>query len=171
MLILLAKIPSAPQPTPDRAHFDTKQTSSRGAGSGAGFLHIGRNALRNPGGRRLHRLPRKVGIPGRRLHWPVAEQIRDHRQTFTQSQRPRSGGLPQVVYPHIFEPDLPANHDPLGVQVGRAGTACSGTARSPASGSEYMRKHGAWTGFSFSPIEFLVHVRYIRIKYGKPVRP
>lgn len=49
-----------------------------------GAFHIGCNALRDLRSRRLHRLSRKVGVAGRRLHLPVAEELSDHRQALPQ---------------------------------------------------------------------------------------
>ena len=98
-------------------------TTLRGAclerrrGRYAWILHVSRNARRYPGRRRLHRLPRKVGIPSRRLHLPVPQQLPDHRQTFAQGQRSRSKGMTEVVDPHVFQPGPLPNQTPRGVEV------------------------------------------------------
>ena len=53
--------------------------------SSAWLLHIGRNARRDSGSRRLHRLSREVGVTSGGLHLPVAAQLPDHRQALAQS--------------------------------------------------------------------------------------
>ena len=66
------------------------------------------------------RRPRKVGVAGRRLHLPVAEELSDHRQALPQCQCPRSEGVSQVVDPDVCEPGPRRNHKPPGVQVAQA---------------------------------------------------
>ena len=89
-------------------------------GGRSALLHIGCNALRDPRSRRLHRLSRKVGVAGRRLHLPVAEELSDHRQALPQRQCPRSEGVTQVMDPHVLEPRARPNYKPSAVQVAQA---------------------------------------------------
>ena len=50
----------------------------------------------------VHRLSRQVGVAGRRLHLPVAEELSDHRQALPQRQCPRSEGVTQVMDTNVL---------------------------------------------------------------------
>ena len=53
-----------------------------------------------------------MGVPRRRLHLPVAEQLPDHRQPLAQGERTERVGVPQVVKPDPVEAGSLANAVP-----------------------------------------------------------
>ena len=89
---------------PDTTRQRSSKLSNRsiGDGGGRGLFHIGCNTLRDPRGGCFHRLSRKVGVAGRRLHLPVAEELSDHRQALPQRQCPRSEGVTQVMDTNVL---------------------------------------------------------------------
>ena len=58
-----------------------------------------------------------MGVAGSRPDLSVSKELADHRQAFTQGQRPRREAVTEVMEPNVLEACPLANHDPLFVQV------------------------------------------------------
>ena len=108
-------------------------------------IHVVRDAVGNPFGGGLHRLPCKVGVAVGRLDLAVPEQLADHRQSLAERERPGREGTAEVMEPHVLESGLVANQLPRCVQIGetRSGPASEdnlGIVGLPGHGGEHLSR-------------------------------
>ena len=149
-----------------KTHAVNACSRSRGGGFARRRAHAVREAVRDPVGGSLHRVPRKVGVACGRLDLAVAEELADHRQAFTEGESPGREGVSEVMESYVLEPGLATDHLPRCVQIGqpRAGPAPEddpGIVGLSGHGGEHLfrrrrQRDGACSGLAVAQAELVV---------------